>query len=242
MLDRRRVLKGGLVLLATSSLASIYQPVQAKTFTGGAEPWRAVPPAPLRAVDGRKLVYLSPDEAQLIGSIFDVLIPEEDGTMGAVDAGCVTFLDHQLAGPFGQGKDDYRSGPVVQGTPQQGPQDIDTPAQIYRRGLKELQDVAQSRFGKPFEELGEDQKISFLQNVESGTTAFKTVKGTEFFALMLQNVREGFLADPIYGGNKDMVGWKMIGFPGAMYDFRDWVVSQRGKKIDVQPVSLLGNI
>ena len=44
-----------------------------------------------------------------------------------------------------------------------------------------------------------------------------------FFELLLKNTQEGFFADPIYGGNRDMVGWKMIGFPGARYDYRDWV-------------------
>ena len=51
----------------------------------------------------------------------------------------------------------------------------------------------------------------------------KDVKGAEFFALLLQNTQEGFFADPIYGGNRDMAGWKLVGFPGARYDYRDWV-------------------
>ena len=44
-----------------------------------------------------------------------------------------------------------------------------------------------------------------------------------FFELLLQNTMEGFFADPSYGGNRDMVGWKMIGFPGYHYDYRDYV-------------------
>lgn len=39
--------------------------------------------------------------------------------------------------------------------------------------------------------------------------------------MLIQNVREGFFADPLYGGNKDMAGWKMLGFPGARYDYRE---------------------
>jgi gluconate 2-dehydrogenase gamma chain len=31
-------------------------------------------------------------------------------------------------------------------------------------------------------------------------------------------VKEGFFADPIYGGNRDMVAWRMIGYPGARYN------------------------
>ena len=32
--------------------------------------------------------------------------------------------------------------------------------------------------------------------------------------LLAMHTRQGFYADPIYGGNKDRVGWKVIGFPG----------------------------
>jgi gluconate 2-dehydrogenase gamma chain len=40
---------------------------------------------------------------------------------------------------------------------------------------------------------------------------------------MLQNTMEGFFADPLYGGNRNMASWKMIGFPGARYDYRDHI-------------------
>jgi len=32
--------------------------------------------------------------------------------------------------------------------------------------------------------------------------------------LLAMHTRQGFYADPIYGGNKDQIGWKVIGFPG----------------------------
>lgn len=238
-MKRRDVIKGGLVLMATTTLASIYRPAYSKTFVGGSGPWRAEPPPPLAPVDASRLVYLSESEAKLVGAVFDVLIPHDELGIGATEAGCVTFLDHQLAGPFGSAAKDYKLGPVVEGLPQQGPQSIATPAELYRKGLVELDHAAQAKFGKSFLELSEDQKVDFLKGMESGTIAFETMKSSEFFALMLQNVREGYLADPMYGGNRDMVGWKLVGFPGAIYDYRDWIVSKRGIKIDVQPVSLL---
>lgn len=236
---RRDALKGGLVLLATSTLASIYKPAYSKTLVGGSGGWKAQPPPPLSVVDSSKLVYLTPDEAKLVGAVFDVLIPADELGIGATEAGCVTFLDHQLAGPYGSAAKDYKLGPVVEGLPQQGPQSIATPAEIYRKGLAELNNVSQKKFGHPFLNLTEEQKVAFLEGMEDGTIDFETVKTKDFFTLLLQNVREGYLADPMYGGNRDMVGWKLIGFPGAVYDYRDWIVSKRGQKIDVHPVSLL---
>ena len=63
--------------------------------------------------------------------------------------------------------------------------------------------------------------------------------GRGFFELLLQNTREGFFADPLYGGNRDMVGWKMIGFPGARYDYRDWV-EHHNEKYPRPPVAITG--
>jgi gluconate 2-dehydrogenase gamma chain len=55
----------------------------------------------------------------------------------------------------------------------------------------------------------------------------------------MQNTVEGFFSDPLYGGNKDMAGWKLIGFPGARYDYRPYV-SRHGEKLDLEPVGIMG--
>ena len=60
-----------------------------------------------------------------------------------------------------------------------------------------------------------------------------------FFKQLLDNTMEGFFADPIYGGNRDMVSWKMIGFPGARYDYRPYL-SKHNQKLDLEPVSIAG--
>jgi gluconate 2-dehydrogenase gamma chain len=57
--------------------------------------------------------------------------------------------------------------------------------------------------------------------------------------MFLQNVIEGFFSDPIYGGNRDMVGWKLIGFPGARYDYRPYV-SKHNQKLALEPVGIGG--
>jgi gluconate 2-dehydrogenase gamma chain len=55
----------------------------------------------------------------------------------------------------------------------------------------------------------------------------------------MANAMEGFFADPIYGGNRDMAGWKLIGFPGARYDYRDHV-GKHNQPYPLPPVSILG--
>ena len=67
------------------------------------------------------------------------------------------------------------------------------------------------------------QKDEAITGLENGSLKLDGTDGQEFFKLILKNTQNGFLADPIYGGNKDMASWKMIGFPGAHYDYRDWI-------------------
>jgi gluconate 2-dehydrogenase gamma chain len=65
------------------------------------------------------------------------------------------------------------------------------------------------------------------------------VDSKAFFTLLFQNVIEGYFADPIYGGNRDMGAWRMIGFPGARYDLTPWV-SRYGEAYPLPPVGLTG--
>ena len=62
---------------------------------------------------------------------------------------------------------------------------------------------------------------------------------SEFFLQLLANTKEGYFADPMYGGNRHMGSWKMIGFPGARADFADWA-KQPGKVYPLGPVSIRG--
>jgi gluconate 2-dehydrogenase gamma chain len=184
------------------------------------------------------LAYLTPQEAATVGAVFDRLIPADKLSIGASEAGCVEFLDSQLAGDFGKGSSTYRGGPFEQGTAQQGPQFRQTPAERYRMGLIGLDQYASTRHGKPFAQLGADQQDAVITDLEAGKVAIEGTDGKAFFELMLKNVREGFFADPMYGGNKGMAGWKMLGFPGARYDYRE-LIGKKGQKLNLIPVSMV---
>jgi len=79
-----------------------------------------------------------------------------------------------------------------------------------------------------------------LTSLEEGHVGFKQIDARVFFQQVLGNTMEGFFADPVYGGNRDMVAWKMIGFPGARYDYRDYV-SRHNEKLDLEPLSIIGS-
>ena len=90
-----------------------------------------------------------------------------------------------------------------------------------------------------FAELGEEDQDALLKQIEGEGLEFEDVSATAFFGMLRANAIEGFFCDPIYGGNRDMVGWKLVGFPGARYDYRDYL-DHNGARISIEPVGLSG--
>jgi gluconate 2-dehydrogenase gamma chain len=76
--------------------------------------------------------------------------------------------------------------------------------------------------GVRFADLNDADKDAVIAGLEDGSVDVGEEKGS-CFRQLLKDTRQGFVADPLYGGNRDMVGWKMIGFPGVRHDYRDWV-------------------
>ncbi|MCD8350350.1 MAG: gluconate 2-dehydrogenase subunit 3 family protein, partial [Planctomycetaceae bacterium] len=76
-----------------------------------------------------------------------------------------------------------------------------------------------------------------LTGLQDGSISLPTMPGTSFFNQLLTNVKEGFLADPMYGGNKNMAGWKLVGFPGAQGDYRQ-AIRMHNQDLNLQPVSI----
>ncbi len=197
---------------------------------------------PKPAVRTGGFIVLDETERKTLGAAFDRLLPADAYGPSATEAGCLEFIDSQLASDYGAGKALYLEGPIrpeselqLMGTAQF----LASPLERYRSGLKAMQAWAIKTHGKPFAELSADQIDSFLTELETARLVLDpAIDSKGFFELMLQNVREGYLSDPIYGGNRNMAGWKMIGFPGARYDYRPYV-DRRNEKLSLIPVSLI---
>jgi gluconate 2-dehydrogenase gamma chain len=128
----------------------------------------------------------------------------------------------------------------MDGAPNQGAQSPLTPAARYRQGLAALDKYCRASFaGKAFAQLSDEQKDHIITGMEKGPLQLDGVSARAFFEQLLSNTREGFFADPVYGGNRDMVGWKMVGFPGARYDHRDWV-ERHNERYTLPPVGITG--
>jgi gluconate 2-dehydrogenase gamma chain len=217
-INRRRLLGSSAVLLLMSpsvALASIIE---------GGLPWKPGAADPPDVVTPGGWKYFTAREGATIEAFVDRLIPADELSPGGKDCGCAVYIDRQLAGPYGRSEGWYMSGPFQDGTKQQGPQSPVTPAQQYRKAVAALDAACRAKFGNhAFVELSDAQKDEALKGLEDGSLKLDGVDSQAFFKLVLTDTQTGFLADPIYGGNRDLVSWKMIGFPGAHYDYRDWI-------------------
>jgi len=241
---RRRLLVGsavvgiGGVTVAAVRDGELGAPPQA---IQGSVPWQQGTADAPPGVSGSAFVFFAPLEIAFIDAAVGRLIPQDPAGPGGVEAGVTFFLDRQLAGKFGQGDHFYLGGPWPKGTAEQGYQSRFSPAQLYRAAIAATDKYVGRTFGNTaFSGLRAQDQDKVLKGLESGAISLDDgVDSKSFFAMLLQNTKEGYFSDPIYGGNKDMGAWKMIGFPGAHYDYKEWV-TRHGERVPYSTVSFKG--
>jgi gluconate 2-dehydrogenase gamma chain len=204
-------------------------------------PWRSNEAYPVTPVVPGVYLFFTAQEAAIVDAFVDRLIPTDDLGAGAKDAGVTTFIDRQLTGPYGGHDWLYMQGPFSSNPlPTQGLQSPLTPRQQYRQGLKALEDYCTKTFsGRGFVQLKADEQDKLIAEMEKGDATFEGFASRMLFNAIHGNTIEGYFADSIYGGNRDMVGWKLVGFPGARYDFRD-VIERPNQACTLPPVGMQG--
>jgi len=181
---------------------------------------------------------LTEEEAAFLKAAADTIIPADDLSPSASDCGVIDFIDCELAGPYGEGARLYRDGPIVKGKPEHGYQLGLTPREFFRHGIAAAAAWTRQAFGRDFAALGEPERQAALQAMEQATAQFAEFDAREFFEALIAIVMEGFFADPYYGGNRDMAGWKMIGYPGLMADYQAAIEKYRGRRYTAKPRSI----
>jgi gluconate 2-dehydrogenase gamma chain len=165
------------------------------------------------------LRFFTEEQALIVAAAASRIFPSDDSGPGAREAGVVIYIDRQLAGPYGRDRYRYTQAPFENGPPELGYQGSATPRQIYSEALKGL---------AGFDRLSPAEQDSALSRIES----------TRFFSLLRTHTIEGMFCDPMHGGNVDMVGWQLIGFPGPrMSNYRD-VDQHFGEAFRPVPASL----
>jgi gluconate 2-dehydrogenase gamma chain len=183
--------------------------------------------------------FFTPDEWAFVNAACARLIPTDEHGPGAVELGVPQYIDRQMGTPWADGGIWYMHGPFFEAKPEMGYQSQLTPKQQYRLGIKAIDLLCQKSFRSAFSALAPKQQDDVLRDIESGKLKSPDMSLQTFFSgFLLKNVQEGYFCDPMYGGNKDMAAWKMIGYPGVRADYLDWV--GQAKRYPYGPVSMYG--
>jgi len=135
-------------------------------------------------------------DAATIAAITERIMPSAPGKPGARDADVLNYIDLALAGAYSELQD------------------------FYRRGLASLDAYSRATHNESFVHLSPERQDEVLAALESDKAAgFNYPTGREFFSVLRTHTMEGMFADPLYGGNKDFAGWRLVGFPGAQAIF-----------------------
>ena len=136
--------------------------------------------------------FFNDDDTATVAAFTERLMPGAPGKPGAKDAGVLNYIDLALSGAYADQQD------------------------FYRRGLAALDGYCRKTYDAPFAKLDAAKQDEVLGALEQGkASGFTWPTQQAFFNTLRTHTMEGMFADPIYGGNKDFAGWRLIGFPGA---------------------------
>jgi gluconate 2-dehydrogenase gamma chain len=150
----------------------------------------------LAAMSGGHGAFFNDDDYRTITAFTERLMPGAPGKPGATDAGVSNYIDLALSGAYSDQQD------------------------FYRRGIAQLDAHCAKTYGMPFHRLTAAQQDETIAAIEQGNAPeFRWPPAQLFFRTVRTHTMEGMFADPIYGGNKEFAGWRLVGFPGAQPQF-----------------------
>jgi gluconate 2-dehydrogenase gamma chain len=156
----------------------------------------AVAPAQQHPSGSEHGAFFNHDNAATIAAFTERIMPSAPDKPGAQDAGVLNYIDLALSGAYADLQD------------------------FYRRGLAQLDAYCRKTYNAPFVRLGATRQDEVIKALDEGkATGFTWPTAQEFFNTIRTHTMEGMFADPIYGGNKDFAGWRLVGFPGAQAIF-----------------------
>lgn len=220
--DGRRVfLKGAGATLALAGTA--VAPVAGNAQAQGT----AAAPLPATAPGYQSLGL---EEVATTEALVEYMWPADHLSASGVELGIATFIDRQLAGAFGRGDRLYLQGPFRKGKAQHGYQLPLTPEAWFKAGIAALNAYCREALGKTFDRLAVAERESALVAVASGKANAGFDLSAWFNGLFYPLFVQGAFADPVYGGNRGKLAWKMIGYPGLPAVYNRDVVTFRGKR------------
>jgi hypothetical protein len=189
--SRRAFLKGAAAGAGAGAVAAFIPATNAQTASAGRPAQTELLPAA-----ERHGAFFNHDQAMMVAAFAERLMPGAPGKPGATDANVLNYIDLALAGAYSDQQ------------------------QFYRAGLAQLETYCRGAHNVPFIGLSPTQQDETIAALEAGTLpGFQWPAARAFFETLRTHTMEGMFADPIYGGNKDFAGWRLVGFPGAQIAF-----------------------
>ena len=236
-LSRRRFLKntgyvaggaiGGGILssLFGTNLLGTKQPTEKSDSNKGADTFN------------RALMYFTrKKDFDVLSAATERIFPEDENGPGAIDLGVPYFIDHQLASGYGNNEREYTMGPFSEGTDYQGYQSPLKRHEIFMQGVLALEKESQKEHGEAFVDLDGENQDAILEKFEADEIKLKNVSSAYFFDQLRTATLSGAYADPLYGGNANMEGWKMKEFPGNQMTYLKEIESK--EFVELEPKSL----
>ncbi|MFF2797615.1 gluconate 2-dehydrogenase subunit 3 family protein [Lysinibacillus xylanilyticus] len=179
-----------------------------------------------------KMFFMNQRDFNILANATERIFPEDDLGPGAKGLDVPYFIDYQLAGQYGSNSKEYMHGPFGEGAPTQGYQSRLTRAEIFKQGVQKLEAEAQNRYKKSFNDIDGTQMDEILTAFQKGEVQMSGVTSAFFFNLLRAATLEGAYSDPIYGGNRNMDGWRMKGFPGHQMAYITQIEDPKFQKIE----------
>ena len=212
-----------------------------------------------------RLRFFSPEEARTVEALTARILPGTPEDPGAREAGVVIYVDYLLAMEEGYGERTYREPPYAQSyegdQPPAGSGNQDfptlwipesdikrygyqhrlTPREVYRLALPAIDRYCEQTYGARFVDLSEDNQDKLIDDLYNNrVTGFDEFSPQAFFHVIRRHTGEGMFADPAYGGNRNLVGWQLIGYPGAQRAYTpDEVVSDNPPRREPQSLDMM---
>ena len=201
----------------------------------------ACPPAPTQnsaQANTPGYRFFTEIEAAFVSAVVDTFIPADELTPSGTALGIVNFIDGQLDGAYGADARRYITGPHLPGIPEQGNQSPLHPAEIYRLAIPAIDQWCETNRKAPFAKLDAAGRDAVLRMLHGNQIALPNAPLKQFFSTIYNDCMEGFFSDPMYGGNRDMASWKMVGFPGPFRNYSAEIEPSRFRKYVAAPLGI----
>lgn len=190
-----------------------------------------------------RMFFTRYEDFAVLAAATELIFPKDDHGPGAIELEAPFYIDKQLAGTWGENGDDYRQGPFG-GVDEMEDLEVDDQqnharanrGKIFLDGLRTMNAESKKRFDTTFDEASEEEQGEIMNDLENGELKMRTLPSDGFFELLKQATMEGAFCDPLYGGNKNMDGWRMKEFAGARASYADVIESE--DFVVLEPVSL----